>query len=128
FLALAAYGGRLHQAQRWRRAEAILRLGTEGLRQAVENQGRSELAKPLATALTHLGLVLQTLGRLAEAEACQRETVAIWRELAAAETRPGLADHLLPAGHLAATLGHHGAVLQALGRLAEAEACQRENV
>jgi tetratricopeptide (TPR) repeat protein len=116
------------QAQRWRRAEAILSLGTEGLRQAIESQGRAELAKPLATALTHLGLVLQALGRLAQAEACQRENVAIWRRLAAVETRQGLADHLLPAGHLAAALGNHGSVLQGLGRLAEAEACQRENV
>ena len=67
------------------------------------------------------------LGRLAEAEACQRENVEICRRLAAAEKRPGLADHLLPAGHLATALGNHGSVLQALGRLAEAEACQREN-
>jgi hypothetical protein len=66
--------------------------------------------------------VLEGLNRLAEAEACQRENVAILRRLVEQEGRTELADRLTGA------LNNHGAVLEALNRLAEAEACQRESV
>jgi tetratricopeptide (TPR) repeat protein len=86
-----------------------------------EREGRAELANNLATALNNHGRVLLALGRLAEAEACQRENLAIRRRLVEQEGRAELANDL------AAALNNHGDVLQDLGRLAEAEACQRES-
>ena len=60
--------------------------------------------------------------QLAAAEQCQRENVAIRRRLVETQKRFDLA------GALAGALGQHGTVLQALGRLAEAEQCQASTV
>src|SRR4029077_15955842 len=62
----------------------------------------------------------QALGRLAEAEACQRENVEICRRLL--EKRAELANPV------AAAQNNRGLLLRALGRLVQAEQCHRESV
>jgi hypothetical protein len=70
--------------------------------------------------LGHHGLLLQSLQRLAEAELCQRESVAILRRLVEVEKRSMLAYDL------AIALSNHAESLQLLGRLADTERCRRE--
>ena len=121
-LALVNVGGALWKNQRFKLADRVLTPCVEHLRHWVEQDGRAELANALARALNNHGLVLQDLGRLPEAEACQRGNVAICRRLVEVEQRSELADDL------ARALNNHGYVLQFLGRLPEAEACLRESV
>jgi hypothetical protein len=52
------------------------------VRRLVEKEGRKKMANGLAAALSNHGLVLQELTRKEEAEACQRESVAIRQILA----------------------------------------------
>ena len=82
-------------------------------RRLVEVEQQSWLAKDLAEALNNYGLVLRDLGRLPEAEACQRESVAIIRRLVEEEKRADLADILVR------FQSDHDSVLQELGRPAE---------
>jgi tetratricopeptide (TPR) repeat protein len=88
----------------------------------VRPRRRAELAGGVALALNNHGNSLSCLGRPAEAEACQRENVALLRRLVEQE------DHPVLAGNLGRALNNHGLVLQDLNRLAEAQACHRESL
>jgi tetratricopeptide (TPR) repeat protein len=112
--ALVQFTEELAGAQRWHIAAVILATCVSALRRPVEQEGRAELANGLATALNNHGSALQALGRLAEAEACQRENVAICRRLVEQEGRAELANGL------AIALAHLGRVLRDQRRLAEA--------
>jgi hypothetical protein len=75
-------------------AEACQRENVAICRRLVEQEGRTELANDLATALNNQGSVLRGLNRLPEAEACQRESVAIYRRLVEQEGRTELTGRL----------------------------------
>jgi tetratricopeptide (TPR) repeat protein len=82
--------------------------------------GRAELEPALATALFNHGLVLQALGRLADAEACLAESVAVLRRLIAAgraEMEPALANALI----------WHGNMSHEIGQFDQAVACYEES-